>query len=829
MIKKIADRVNFALPDTRSIVGALIGGVLFAVVGFATLRLTAVDSILAPIWIANAICVALLLKGRLGNELPATIAIFAGSVIAHRLAGTPLETALFYSVANVSSIVLITFLSRRHCSPAFAMTDLSDLGRFMVIGGIVGPALGASISAVTYPAALAPMVEGMSFWFLAESMGMVLVVPAIALAVDALNAPRSLSRIQLAERIVLTVGGLVAVYYVFEQDTYPLLFMAPPITLLLASRLGGLGIALFVMLVAAVASWMTFVGLGPIVQNHTTAISKIYVFKSFIAANFLSGLPIVAILAGRERLTNSVVSGQRELALLANNITDAVLKLDRNGICTYASPSVKDVLGRHPDEFVGKPVAERTHEDASERIAAALAALQSGESDKERLTYRRLHDDAQGMPVFIEADCAVAIAPETGEREGIIISARDVTERVELELLLTRARRHAENAASAKSEFLANMSHEIRTPMNGVLGFAELMLQGELEPETRRHTEMIVESGRSMMLLLNDILDLSKIEAGQIVIDKQPVDLHRTLDECVSLHRANASSKGLDIKLMNIGNDRFDQHGEAPSSLFVLTDGLRLRQIVLNLIGNAVKFTETGAVQVLYEISEKEIAVSIQDSGIGISADRIEQIFQPFTQAEGETTRRFDGAGLGLSISRQLAELLGGFIEAESVPGAGSTFKLVLPGSLVEHEADIAPEPRKEPPVETATLPRDARILLAEDHDVNRLLVSEMLKRCGQTVAVAHDGNEAISMVIDSMVRGTPYDLVLMDVQMPGCDGYAASRAIWAEGITPDQLPIVALTANAFPENVAAARDAGMQAHLAKPLVFAKLAKALQR
>jgi two-component system, sensor histidine kinase len=349
-----------------------------------------------------------------------------------------------------------------------------------------------------------------------------------------------------------------------------------------------------------------------------------------------------------------------------------------------------------------------------------------------------------------------------------------------------------------------------------------LMLRGELAPEQRRHTEMIVQSGRSMMMLLNDILDLSKIEAGQFAVDMAPVDLHATLLECVALHRPAAEQKGLDLLLEPASE-------QVPDTLrpWIITDGLRLRQIVLNLLANAVKFTAKGQVRLHYTIEERVLRVSVADSGIGIEPDRLDAIFAPFTQGDKDIARSFGGTGLGLSISRRLAALLGGGIEVESTPGAGSCFTLTIPAnpapSQVHNEVGSAPTPVP------ASLPQGSRVLLAEDHDVNRLLIQEMLERCDITVAMAHDGHEAITMVIDSLLRGRPYDLVLMDVQMPGCDGYAATRAIRAEGIGPDLLPIIALSANAFPDDIAASRGAGMQAHLAKPVDFARLVRLLQR
>ncbi len=813
--------------DARSFIAAALGAIGFWLLGAVSLSLSRFDSSLATIWLPNACAVAFLLRARLNNELPFLGGVVIAGLISNSMSGTPVQVSLVFAIANLLDIVVVTALTRRSCGPSPDMARLDHLARFVWAGGLVGPVLSASFASVAMGPDNASIWAGATAWFLTDSVGMVLIVPTALMVLDAIERRVRLTRAELAERTALMLLGMACTFLAFRQADFPLLFLIPPITLLHAFRAGSIGTALFVGVVAVVASAMSWAGYGPIFASSDSEVTRVHLIQAFVAANFLTGLPVAAILSGRKKIMEELASRSHELALLAENTTDALMCFDRTGVCTYASPSVEAVLAEPVETFLGQRPSDRMHEDARERIILAQQRLLSGESEQERFTYRRFHDSPEGTPVFLEAECGVAYNPDTGRREGIVVSARDVTERVELELLLTRARRHAENAARAKSEFLANMSHEIRTPMNGVLGFAELMLQGDLDVDQRRHTSMIVESGRSMMLLLNDILDLSKIEAGEISIHQAAVDLDATIRECAALHRPTAEKKGLDLHVEHeIGDDGV--RGEAPP--WITTDGLRLRQIVLNLIGNAVKFTETGHVHVSYKVEDTQFCVKISDTGIGISQSRLDLVFKPFTQGESDTARRFGGTGLGLSISRQLAELLGGFIDVESEPGIGSCFTLTLPATRAL--PDAASPPDDDPailPFEPSAMPQSAKILLAEDNDVNRELMVEMLERCGQSVAIAHDGNEAISLVIDSFMRDAPFDLVLMDIQMPGCDGYAATRAIRAEGIRADTLPIIALTANAFPEDIASARDAGMQAHLAKPLEFAALARALQR
>ncbi len=816
--------------DRTTVIVSLLGGVGYLLFACLSLMLARAGDNVTPVWLPNALALLLLLRARLANEWLLFGLIFLASLAANAVGTMPWQLAAMYSFANVIEIAVVVALTRGTDDGSGDMTRLAQLARFVWAGGVIGPLASAVLVSPLMGSNLAAIRDGVVMWFLTDSMAMLLIVPTGLLLIDRLRGAIPRAPARPLESLALMLGGMTCAVLVFNQAQYSLMFLIPPITLLHAFRLGSLGTALHVTGVALVAGALTWLGLGPIAAISDAGISQLHLLQAFIAANFLTGLPVAAILAGRDRIMAELEAGKRQVDLLAANITDAVLRYDLDGTCTYASPSVLDIMGAPPETYVGKPVTARLHPDARDRTVLALRRLLDGISDKERVTYRRFRDNPDGTPVFLEADFAIIRNPATGQREGVVVAARDVTERVELELLLTRARRHAENAARAKSEFLANMSHEIRTPMNGVLGFAELLLQGELDPQQQRYAEMIVQSGRSMMMLLNDVLDLSKIESGQFTIDEAPVDLHATLAECAALHRQAAQNKGLRLEFVCDCGDGPDcrpdcQFLNDAARPWVLTDGLRLRQIVINLLGNAVKFTEAGTIRLAYQVREHEVRIRVADTGIGISEGRLETIFQPFIQGENDIARRFGGTGLGLSISRQLASLLGGRIEVESTPGEGSCFALMLPARLASPPVAAVPETPDEP----ADLPRASRILLVEDHDINRTLVSEMLERCGQEVEIAHDGNEAIAMVIDSVMRGRMYDLVLMDVQMPGCDGYAATRAIRAEGIGPDLLPIIALTANAYPEDVAAARASGMQGHLAKPIALKDLVRALQR
>jgi PAS domain S-box-containing protein len=414
----------------------------------------------------------------------------------------------------------------------------------------------------------------------------------------------------------------------------------------------------------------------------------------------------------------------------------------------------------------------------------------------------------------------VAEPEQPGQHRRMSGSIQVITEKKRTELALIEATNAAASASRAKSEFLANMSHEIRTPMNGVIGMTQLLADTRLSAAQREYVEMIRSSGETLLKLINDILDVSKVEAGRMELESLDVDLRTTVSEAVATLGAQAAAKGLALKA-GVGPD-------VPSA--VRTDPTRLRQVLFNLIGNAIKFTSRGSITLDVSLETADdvralVRFSVRDTGIGIPPDRLDRLFKSFSQVDSSTTRHFGGTGLGLSIVRQLADLMGGSVGVESEVGRGSVFWFTAQFELAsdDHRVPNQQSRLNRPPAAVArqTFP-GAHVLLVEDNTVNQKVAQRYLEKLGVSCDVARNGQEGI----EAWHKGT-YDLILMDCQMPVMDGFEATREIRRRELHGKHVPIVALTANALASDRQNCLAAGMDEHLAKPLELAKLEECL--
>ena len=481
--------------------------------------------------------------------------------------------------------------------------------------------------------------------------------------------------------------------------------------------------------------------------------------------------------------------------LILDAVTTKVLEVN---------PFVADLLGYPKEHFLGKELWEIGVFKDADMSKKAMAALQK----LGRIRYEDLplqHKDGRHIPVEF-----VSNVYREGRQNVIQCNIRDITDRKHLTDDLAKARQDAETANRSKSEFLANMSHEIRTPMGAILGFSEMLLLKSPEECAQIGCVQIIQRNSLHLLeLINEILDLSKVEAGQMKVELIPCDLPALLSELISLMRPRAAEKGLGFGVTF--------QGSIPQ--LIQSDPLRLRQILVNLLGNAVKFTESGRIDM--RITDEGaggpdilLRIDVIDSGIGITPEQFQRLFLPFTQADASITRKFKGTGLGLTISRQLAKLLGGNVTATSQPGIGSMFTLKIDGgpSAVEMLQGLteATLPSKSDRGMHADIHLRGRILLVEDGADNQRLLRMQLGDAGASVTSAQDGQIALDLATKQR-----FDLILMDMQMPVMDGYAATAELRRRGLA---IPIIALTAYAMAEDREKCLACGCTAYLSKPI-----------
>jgi PAS domain S-box-containing protein len=502
---------------------------------------------------------------------------------------------------------------------------------------------------------------------------------------------------------------------------------------------------------------------------------------------------------------------EENLQALIANLDDPIWSIDRDyRLVTFNQPFIRtfaEIFGHElkPGDVVTRFIPEDWREEevdfydralSGERIVVDQRYLSSSGERFYEISFNPIHT-AQGIT-------------------GVAAFSKDITERHRSHQELKAARSAAETANQLKSEFLANMSHEIRTPMNGVIGMIDLLLKMGLTSEQKEVVHTVKVSGESLLVVINDILDFSKVEAGKLELETTRFNLRDTIRCPLDLLMAQAHSKGLNLTS--------DISPDIPAEL--LGDPDRLRQIINNLVGNAVKFTAQGEVvltisQVSETAGQATLRFEVRDTGMGIDPTVQTHLFQPFRQADGSTTRKYGGTGLGLAISKRLVSLMGGEISVESAPGLGSIFS--FQAEFGKQKGSVDAPPPAELIVSPADPKKNLRILLAEDNQVNQKVATKLLQSLGYNPDVANNGLEVLSAL-----QHATYDIILMDCQMPEMDGYETTRQL--RQTFQDRAPhVIAMTANALPGDREKCLEAGMEDYMPKPIRLEALRSMLSR
>jgi PAS domain S-box-containing protein len=606
-----------------------------------------------------------------------------------------------------------------------------------------------------------------------------------------LDEPGPTSRAAALAQLAMQTADVLWIEDLGEQcwrDAYPLspgesdnaFYAAAPITLPGGRRIGALAI------------------LDPLSRPYDADMAERLVDHAAFAADEWE----------RSKAVEALARSQRRLRLATEIANISVWEMDYRNRELSSDGAEVTSGGRSTYESMERDIWHGVHPNDRER-AQAMWAEHVKTGAPYRLVHRMMRSDGPHYWVELASE---AIKDERGRIVSVVGVIRNIDEEKRAELALAKARDDAESANRAKSLFLATMSHEIRTPLNGVLGMTQAMAMDDLSPVQRERLGVVHASGEALLAILNDVLDLAKIEAGKLELEEIDFDLEEIVRGAHQAFTAQANGKGLEFSLDIKGAEGIYRG-----------DPTRIRQILYNLVSNALKFTDEGEIQVTARWASETLSVAVADTGVGIPADRLPLLFGRFAQADASTTRRFGGTGLGLAISRELALMMGGLIQVESVPGVGSIFTLSLP---LERVGDArAPSLPDKPAPEPETPAFSLRVLAAEDNTVNQLVLKTLLHQLGIEPVVVETGVEAVEAW-----KAQPWDVILMDVQMPRMDGPTATKAIRAAEAAEGRgrTPIIALTANVMAHQLADYVAAGMDGHIAKPIEAARLFEALE-
>jgi PAS domain S-box-containing protein len=645
----------------------------------------------------------------------------------------------------------------------------------LVIGGVV---VGAGIGAMHY-AGMAAMVSTLEMRYDPLLFGLSIVV-AVALAMLALWIRFGLRRTPLPRRMRFLISGTV------------------------------MGVAIAGMHYTGMAAARFYGDLSIVDAEHGIRLGTTWASLGLASLSLTVAVLVTSLngLIRTRELYREVGESQSRLQAILDTAVDAIITIDGHGIVQEFSHSAERLFGYQAGEVVGRnikmlmPEPYHSEHDGYLRRYRATGVPHIIGMGREVVGRRK---DGSLMPVRL----AVGRVSLPNQEMLFVGMLTDISDKQALEASLREAAERAEQAAAAKGHFLANMSHEIRTPMNSIIGFTDLLLQTDLSPAQRSHLNTIRQSSRSLLRLLNDILDTSKMDSGRLELESRDFSLRSLAMQIESSLRLGAQARGL----------RLATHYPADMPEYFKGDTLRLLQVLTNLVGNAIKFTETGGVDVLFSLEGGVVHVQVRDTGIGMSPAQVQSIFDPFTQADASISRRFGGTGLGTTIARQLVEAMKGRIEVESEPGRGSTFHVWLP---------LAPGRAPDEPQSQGDAPRlpPLRVLIADDVEQNLELLTLVLRAGGHQVESARDGEQAV----EAFLAGR-FDVVLMDVHMPVIDGLQATRLIRQHERTRGlaATPVIALTASVMANDRREARQAGMSGFAVKPLDIPRLYEEIAR
>ena len=532
-------------------------------------------------------------------------------------------------------------------------------------------------------------------------------------------------------------------------------------------------------------------------------------------------LLLLVILQNRQKLKqkdNALLARDELFSKLSVNVDDVFLMVDAKDLrVEYVSPNIEKLVGIS-EQQVFDDIHEIEHllqTDESEHILDQLSDILPGE---QRLWDREYVHQITGEELWFRV---AAFCTDIQGEAKYILDLSDRTKDKKINQKLADAVHTAENANAAKSIFLSNMSHDIRTPMNAIIGFTNIALKQNPKPEVKACLDKISDSSEHLLALINDVLDISRIESGKVQYTPAPVDIAEVSESVLTIMYGYLSNRDI----------TFQTELGQPQTRYVLTDAVRVREVLVNILGNAVKFTNDGGT-VIYAVSyhpgEDEhfirVRYRISDTGIGMAEEFVDHIFDEFSQEEHGARTQYKGTGLGMAITRRYVDLMGGTISVESKKGVGSTFTVELPMEI----ADSCEVKKTDYAVGKADL-NGLKVLLAEDNDLNAEIAIVQLEEQGMHITRAVDGEEAVRCFAENL-QGT-FDIILMDVMMPKMNGYEATKAIRSIQNRPDAvvIPIIAMTANAFAEDVQASLDAGMNGHLSKPIVMDEVIKTIAR